>query len=120
MWWCLCSCYYGQKNNIQVQVIKSKIFINECHYNLNEINQIHKEIHSDKRCRIGVSTCHLQRYLDMFCFKNIKYTTQYYDKERKILDKSIKSNIISTNKDIIKAGVLILMILSFRFYQSIS
>lgn len=40
----------------------------------------------------------------MFCFKKIlKYTTEYYDRDRKCLDKSIKSNIITTIKDIIKA-----------------
>lgn len=38
-------------------------------YNPNEINSIHKEIHSDLRCRIGVSTRYLQGYLDMFYFK---------------------------------------------------
>ena len=92
----------AQKNNIPVQVVKAKTFTNENHYNLNEINQIHKEIHSDLRCRVGVSTRHLQGYLDMFCFKKIlKYTTEYHDRNRKCLDNSIKSNIITTIKDII-------------------
>ncbi len=56
----------------------------------------------------------------MFCFKKIlKYKRDYYDIDRKCLDRYIKSNIV-TIKDIIKAWFFDINDIEFRFYPSIS
>lgn len=92
----------AKSNNIPFEVIKANTYIYENNYNLNEINEIHNELHNDLRNRKGVSVRHLQGYLDMFCFKKLlKYTTEYFDRDRKCLDKSIKSNVVTRIKDII-------------------
>lgn len=63
-------------NHIQLEQVKSGTYVNSSGYNLANINSLHSEWSTFLSHFKGVSTKHLQHYLDWFCFqKIINYTT---------------------------------------------
>ena len=68
---------FSKENNIRLEQVKSGTYVNSDGYNLSNINSLHSELTTFLSCFKGVSTKHLQHYLDWFCFqKIINYTTE--------------------------------------------
>lgn len=68
---------FAKENNINLEQIKSGTYVNNNGYSLGNINSLHSELSTFLSCFKGVSTKHLQHYLDWFCFqKLINYTTE--------------------------------------------
>lgn len=68
---------FAKENNISLEQIKSGTHVNQNGYNLGNINSLHSELATFLSHFKGVSTKHLQHYLDWFCFqKLINYTTE--------------------------------------------
>lgn len=68
------------------------------HYDLGEINSLFNELESFVRNFNGLSTRHLQEYIDWFlCLKIMKYTIEYLEREEKLYKFTIsqKSNLLS-------------------------
>lgn len=87
-------------NNIQLEQVKSGTYVNSNGYNLANINSFHSEWSTFLSHFKGVSTKHLQHYLDWFCFqKFINYTTQVLKQPLTMMKKSItkKCSITSNN-----------------------
>ena len=60
-----------------MEQIKSGTYVNDNGYSLGNINSLHSELATFLSHFKGVSTKHLQHYLDWFCFqKLINYTTE--------------------------------------------
>ena len=60
--------------------IKSGTYIDEDNNNLSEINSLHQQLEIYLSNFRGVSTKHLQQYLDLFCFlKYLNWTVDYHD-----------------------------------------
>ncbi len=69
-------------------------------YDLGEINSLFNEIENFVRNFHGLSTRHLQEYIDWFlCLKIMKYTLEYLEREENLYEFTIsqKSNLISRN-----------------------
>ena len=91
---------FTQANKIKLEQVKSKTYKNENGYSLGNINSLHSEWSTFIACFKGVSTKHLQHYLDWFCFqKIINYTTEILKQPLAMMKQVIvnKSNIISNN-----------------------
>ena len=68
---------FAKENNINLEQVKSGTYVNQNGYSLGNINSLHSELTTFLSCFKGVSTKHLQHYLDWFCFqKLINYTTE--------------------------------------------
>lgn len=68
---------FAKENNIRLEQIKSKTYVNSAGYNLSNINSVHSELSTFLSYFKGVSTKHLQHYLDWFSFqKIINYTIE--------------------------------------------
>lgn len=68
---------WANRNKKRVETVKSKTYSSINGYNLNEINGLHSELTIYLAERRGVSTRHLQEYLDMFLFK--KYLSYHIE-----------------------------------------
>ncbi len=91
---------FSKENNINLEQVKSGTYINSNGYSLGNINSLHSEWSSFISNFRGVSTKHLQHYLDWFCFqKLINYTTHILKQPLTMMKKSItnKCNITSNN-----------------------
>ena len=91
---------FVKKQNIKLEQIKSGTYVNSNGYNLANINSLHSEWSTFLSRFKGVSTKHLQHYLDWFCFqKLINYTTQILNQPLVMMKKSMtnKCNIDSSN-----------------------
>lgn len=92
---------YCKNNNIINEQVKSGTYKNEHGYSLGNINQIHSDISKLMIIRDGVSTRHLQGYLDMYVFlKKLGYTTEYEDQKDEIVCQSFKLKTKLKTKDI--------------------
>lgn len=68
---------FSKENNIKLEQVKSGTYVNNSGYNLSNINSLHSELSTFLSCFKGVSTKHLQHYLDWFNFqKLINYTIE--------------------------------------------
>ena len=68
---------FAKENDINLEQIKSGTYVNNNGYSLGNINSLHSELATFLSHFKGVSTKHLQHYLDWFCFqKLINYTTE--------------------------------------------
>lgn len=76
--------------NIKLEQVKSGTYVNSNGYNLANINSLHSEWSTFLSHFNGVSTKHLQGYLDWFCFqKLINYTTQVLEQPLIMMKKSM-------------------------------
>lgn len=72
-------CYdsFCKRHGYKHEIVKSKTYKNENGYTLNDINGLHSELEKFLKPKRGVSTKHLQGYLDMFLFmKMLRYTVE--------------------------------------------
>ena len=68
---------FAHDNNLKLEQVKSGTYVNDKGYNLSNINSLHSELSTFLSGFKGVSTKHLQHYLDWFCFqKYINYTVE--------------------------------------------
>lgn len=91
---------FSKENNINLEQVKSGTYVNTNGFNLANINSLHSEWSTFLSHFKGVSTKHLQHYLDWFCFqKLINYTTQILKQPLTMMKKSIekKCNVTSSN-----------------------
>lgn len=89
-----------QTSEIKLEQVKSKTYKNENGFSLGNINSLHSEWSTFVACFKGVSTKHLQHYLDWFCFqKIINYTVEILKQPLTMMKQIIvnKSNVISNN-----------------------
>lgn len=69
---------FAHDNNLKLEQVKSGTYVNKDGYNLSNINSLHSELSTFLSHFKGVSTKHLQHYLDWFSFqKLINYTVEY-------------------------------------------
>ena len=85
--------------NIKLEQVKSGTYVNSNGYNLANINSLHSEWATFLSRFKGVSTKHLQHYLDWFCFqKIINYTTKVLKQPLEMMKKSM-ANSCSINSN---------------------
>ena len=90
---------FAKTNSINLEQIKSGTHVNHNGYNLGNINSLHSELATFLSHFKGVSTKHLQHYLDWFCFqKLINYTAEVLKQPLTMMKKAtINSCAISSN-----------------------
>lgn len=91
---------FANDNHINLEQIKSGTYVNSNGYSLGNINSLHSEWSTFLSDFRGVSTKHLQHYLDWFSFqKLINYTVEILKQPMAIMKKATirNSNINSTN-----------------------
>lgn len=91
---------FTKEKNIKLEQIKSGTYVNSNGYSLGNINSLHSEFSTFLSHFKGVSTKHLQHYLDWFTFqKLINYTTEILKQPLAMMKKSVtkKCNINSKN-----------------------
>lgn len=91
---------FTNDNHINLEQIKSGTYVNSNGYNLGNINSLHSEWSTFLSDFRGVSTKHLQHYLDWFSFqKFINYTIDILKQPMAIMKKTTikNSSINSTN-----------------------
>ena len=87
---------FAKENNMNLEQVKSGTHVNNNGYNLGNINSLHSELATFLSHFKGVSTKHLQHYLDWFCFqKLINYTVEILDQPLTMMKKSV-INVCST------------------------
>ncbi len=91
---------FANDNNIKLEQIKSGTYVNWNGYSLGNINSLHSEWTTFLSNFRGVSTKHLQHYLDWFSFqKLINYTVEILKQPMAIMKNATirNSNITSNN-----------------------
>lgn len=91
---------YAKDNSIRLEQVKSGTYKNNNGYSLGNINSLHSEWATFISSFKGVSTKHLQHYLDWFSFqKIINYTTEILKQPLTMMKKAVinKCNINSNN-----------------------
>lgn len=91
---------FSKEQNIKLEQIKSGTFVNLNGYSLGNINSLHSELSTFLSSFKGVSTKHLQHYLDWFCFqKIINYTTEILKQPLTMMKKAVLNdcNVNSNN-----------------------
>lgn len=91
---------FAKDNLINLEQVKSKTYKNDNGYSLGNINSLHSDWGTFISTFRGVSTKHLQQYLDWFCFqKIINYTTEILQQPLTMMKKAAvnKCNINSNN-----------------------
>ena len=91
---------FAKGKSIKLEQVKSGTYVNSNGYNLANINSLHSEWSTFLSQFKGVSTKHLQHYLDWFCFqKLINYTTQVLKQPLTMMKKSMVNpcNVDSSN-----------------------
>lgn len=91
---------FAHDNHINLEQIKSGTYVNSNGYNLGNINSLHSEWSTFLSNFRGVSTKHLQHYLDWFSFqKLISYTIEILKQPMIIMKKTTinNSSVNSTN-----------------------
>lgn len=68
----------SREQNIKLEQIKSGTYVNSNGYSLANINSLHSELSTFLSHFKGVSTKHLQHYLDWFVFKKLLIIQQKY------------------------------------------
>lgn len=88
-------------NHIKLEQVKSETYVNSNGYNLANINSLHSEWSNFLSPFKGVSTKHLQHYLDWFCFqKLINYTTQILKQPLTMMKKAIINKCYITSNNV--------------------
>ena len=83
----------SREQNIKLEQIKSGTYVNSNGYSLANINSLHSELSTFLSHFKGVSTKHLQHYLDWFCFqKIINYTTEILKQPLTMMKKAVINN----------------------------
>ena len=90
---------FSEENNINLEQVKSGTYVNNNGYSLGNINSLHSELATFLSSFKGVSTKHLQHYLDWFCFqKFINYTVEILKQPLTMMKKStINTCTINSN-----------------------
>ena len=91
---------FAKDNSIRLEQVKSGTYKNDNGYSLGNINSLHSELATFISRFRGVSTKHLQHYLDWFSFqKIISYTTETLKRPLTMMKKATvnKCNINSNN-----------------------
>lgn len=84
---------FAKENNIDLEQIKFGTYVNHNGYSLGNINSLHSELTTFLFNFKGVSTKHLQHYLDWFCFqKLINYTTEILNQPLTMMKKATINN----------------------------
>ena len=92
---------FAKENNIKLEQIKSGTYSNNNGFNLANINSLHSELSTFLSSFKGVSTKHLQHYLDWFCFqKIINYTIEVLKQPITMMKKSIINKCIINSNNI--------------------
>lgn len=92
---------FAKKNQLKLEQIKSSTYKNENGYTLSEINGLHSNFISFMNKFKGVSTKHLQGYIDWFVYKKyIDYTVDIVNHPTDMLYYSIKQKRHITIKNI--------------------
>lgn len=89
------SCYesIAKENHWNLKQIKSKTYIDEEGNSLANINALHSSLDLYLSNFRGVSTKHLQEYLDLFCFlKYLNWTTEYTEQVQELRKKICTKN----------------------------
>ena len=99
----------AKENNWILKQIKSGTYIDEENNNLANINSLHQQLTLYLSNFRGVSTKHLQEYLDLFCFlKYLNWTIEYAEQ----LKESLKIKFVSKiQQSIIRMFVIIIVYL---------
>ena len=83
----------SKEQNIKLEQIKSGTHVNLNGYSLSNVNSLHSELSTFLSHFKGVSTKHLQHYLDWFCFqKIINYTTEILKQPLTMMKKAVINN----------------------------
>lgn len=91
---------FASDNHIELEQVKSGTYVNLNGYSLGNMNSLHSEWSTFSSNFRGISTKHLQGYLDWFCFqKIINYTVQILKQPLTMMKQTIvnKCNITSSN-----------------------
>ena len=91
---------FAKENSIRLEQVKSGTYKNDHGYSLGNINSLHSDWFTFLSKFRGISTKHLQHYLDWFCFqKIINYTTETLKRPLTMMKKSAphKCDINSSN-----------------------
>ena len=90
---------FSRDNNVKLEQVKSGTYVNENGFSLSTINSLHSELTTFLSIFKGVSTKHLQHYLDWFCFqKIINYTVDILKQPLVMMKKTI-INICNINSN---------------------
>ncbi len=90
---------FAKDNNIKLEQVKSGTYVNLNGYNLGNINSLHSEWSTFLSNFKGVSTKHLQHYLDWFSFqKLINYTVEVLKQPMSIMkNATVRNSSINSN-----------------------
>lgn len=90
---------FSKEHHIKLEQIKSGTYVNLNGYSLGNINSLHSEWSTFLTDFRGVSTKHLQHYLDWFSFKKlINYTVEILKQPMEIMKKaSVRNSSINSN-----------------------
>ena len=95
---------FAKDHNLKLEQIKSTTYKNENGYTLSEINGLHSNFFGFISKFKGVSTKHLQGYIDWFVYKKyIDYTVEIINHPKEILYYAIKQKSNITIKNIYNA-----------------
>ena len=95
---------FAKEHNLKLEQIKSTTYKNENGYTLSEINGLHSNFFGFISKFKGVSTKHLQGYIDWFVYKKyIDYTVEVINHPKEILYYAIKQKSNITIKNIYNA-----------------
>ena len=95
---------FAKDHNLKLEQIKSTTYKNENGYTLSEINGLHSNFFGFISKFKGVSTKHLQGYIDWFVYKKyIDYTVEIINHPKEILYFAIKQKSNITIKNIYNA-----------------
>lgn len=94
-----------KSKNINLEQVKSGTYVNLNGFNLANINSLHSELSSFLSVFKGVSTKHLQHYLDWFSFqKLINYTVKTLKQPITMMNKSISRKCCINSNNVYKNG----------------
>lgn len=84
---------FAVDNNIKLEQVKSGTYKNSNGYTLSEINGVHSNLDLFLKCFVGVSTKHLQGYLDWFIYqKYLTYAIEVLNQPQVLMNYVLCSN----------------------------
>jgi len=96
----------SKKHNLNLKSIPTGKYSTKDGYNLGEINALMKELEDMLIKAHGLSTRHLQEYLDYFkCRKILKYTVEYLKRNKELYDYILIQNTNLKSRDICKRAM---------------
>lgn len=92
---------FAEKNNIKLEQVKSGTYKNVNGFTLSEINSLHSNLDLFLKPFVGVSTKHLQGYLDWFAYqKYLRYCIEILKQPSTLMNYAISQNKYIKIKDI--------------------